>query len=77
MDEPECVGFAGMFDPQAGRMPQMDGPRMTAWLVVGARGRYRLSVPASAYLVVSSRIHANGGSNDSVDPAASRQGSRA
>jgi hypothetical protein len=49
------------------RAVNVDSGRISAVAVVGARGRYRLSVPAGAYLVVRSKIHANGGFSDSVD----------
>jgi hypothetical protein len=44
----------------------VDSGRIAGVAVVRARGRYRLRVPAGAYLVVFSKIHANGGSRDRV-----------
>jgi hypothetical protein len=49
------------------RAVNVDSGRISAVAVVRARGRYRLAVPAGAYLVVRSRIHANGGSSSHVD----------
>jgi hypothetical protein len=49
------------------RAVDVDSGRISALAVVGARGRYRLAVPAGAYLVVRSAIRANGGSSDRVD----------
>lgn len=44
----------------------VDSGRIAAVGLVTARGRYRLHVPAGAYLVVFSKIHANGGSSSRV-----------
>lgn len=44
----------------------VDSGRIAGVAVVHARGRYRLRVPAGAYLVVFSKIHANGGSSSRV-----------
>jgi hypothetical protein len=49
------------------RAVNVDSGRISALAVVGARGRYRLSVRAGAYLVVLSKVRANGGSTDRVD----------
>lgn len=49
------------------RAVNVDSGKISALAVVGARGRYRLSVPAGAYLVVLSKIRATGGSSDRVD----------
>ena len=49
------------------RAVNVDSGRISALAVVGARGRYRLSVRAGAYLVVLSKVRANGGSSDRVD----------
>ena len=48
------------------RAVNVDSGRVSAVAVVGAHGRYRLPVPAGAYLVALSKIHANGGSSDRV-----------
>ena len=49
------------------RAVNVDSGTISALAVVGARGGYRLSVPAGAYLVVLSKVRANGGASDRVD----------
>jgi hypothetical protein len=64
------VAFAARSAPAAlstVRAVDVDSGRISALAVIGARGRYRLSAPAGAYLVVRSAIRANGGSSDHVD----------
>jgi hypothetical protein len=48
------------------RAVNVDSGRISGVAAVRAHGRYHLRVPAGAYLVVFSKIHANGGAGDRV-----------